>query len=167
LIGLENKMNELNNKQRSAMQSIDRKSFILGMITAFAECVANECKKAAFSPPFYPADHQTLLRETKRIAKENGVWVWYEKNSDIPREKRVCWFVIYKFPEVLDEYRALRAQGYNPVWHLDKFSGFLSYGCVWGIGAAGVIPKIRKTRKTSATYARVLLKPGEWPIEKP
>ena len=36
--------------------SIDRKSFILGMVTAFAECIANESKKAALSPPFYPED---------------------------------------------------------------------------------------------------------------
>ena len=44
-------------------QSIDRKSFILGMVTAFAECVANECKKGALSPPFYPQDYETVLQE--------------------------------------------------------------------------------------------------------
>ena len=158
-------MNDGSEKQTGAAQFIDRKSFILGMITAFAECVANESKKAAFSPPFYPADYRDLLPETKRIAEDNGIFIWYEKNSEIPREKRVNWFVIYKFPEVLNEYRTLREQGYNPAWHLDKFARFLSYGFVWGIGADTVIPKIRETRKTKATYARVLLKPGAWPIE--
>jgi hypothetical protein len=151
--------------QTGRTPSIDRKFFILGMITAFAECVANECKKAAFSPPFYPKDHQTLLFETKQIAKDNGVFIWYEKNSDIPRKERLNWFVIYKFPEVLDEYRTLREQGYNPAWHLDAFTNFLSYGIVWGVGADTVTPRIRETRETSATYARVLLKPGDWPIE--
>ena len=90
-------MNDLGYRTAS-MQSIDRKSFILGMITAFAECVANECKKAAFSPPFYPQDYKTLLPETRRIAKDNGVFLWYEKNPDISRKTRLNWFVIYKFP---------------------------------------------------------------------
>jgi hypothetical protein len=46
-------MNEHQNEVMN-LTEIDRKSFILGMVTAFAECVANECKKAALSPPFYP-----------------------------------------------------------------------------------------------------------------
>jgi hypothetical protein len=158
-------MNDLD-QQTGSTQSIDRKSFILGMITAFAECVSNECKKAAFSPPFYPEDYKPLLPETKRIAKDNGVLIWYEKNLDIPRKTRLNWFVIYKFPEVLNEYQALREKGYNPAWHLDKFTAFLSYGVVWGVGADSVTPKIKETRETSETYARVLLKPGAWPIEK-
>ena len=145
--------------------AIDRKSFILGMITAFAECVANECKKAAFSPPFYPQDYTTLLPETRRIAEDNSVFMWYEKNLDIPRKTRLNWFVIYKFPEVFHEYRALRDQGYNPAWHLDKFNHFLSYGIVWGVGADSVIPQIKEPRETHATYARILLEPGAWPIE--
>jgi len=47
----------------SADKSIDRKSYILGMITAFAECVTNECKKIALSPPFYPEDYDTVVAE--------------------------------------------------------------------------------------------------------
>lgn len=144
---------------------IDRKSFILGMITAFAECVANECKKAAFSPPFYPKDYRTLLLEALRIARDNGTFIWYEKNPDIPRQNRLTWFVIYKFPEVLDEYLALREKGYNPAWHLEKFTNLLSYGLVWAAGADSVIPQIRATRETRATYARILLRPGAWPIK--
>ena len=152
-------------QQTGNTQFIDRKSFILGMITAFAECVANECKRAAFSPPFYPADYKSLLPETRKIAKDNSVFIWYEKNLDIPPKTRLNWFVIYKFPEVLNEYRALREKAYNPAWHLDKFTNFLSYGVVWGVGADKVIAQLRETRKTSATYARILLKPGAWPIE--
>jgi hypothetical protein len=47
-------MNKLNTTE--SMDSIGRKPFILGMITAFAEWVTRESKKPALSPPFYPAD---------------------------------------------------------------------------------------------------------------
>jgi hypothetical protein len=35
---------------------------MLGMITAFAECVTSESKKLALSPPFYPTDNDTYAR---------------------------------------------------------------------------------------------------------
>lgn len=145
-------------------QSIDRKSFILGMVTAFAECVANECKKAALSPPFYPEDYETVLQEVESIAKDQGIFLWYEENPDISANVRLNWFVLYKYPEVLEEYQDLRKRGFNPVFNLKEFSDFLSYGTVWGDGAKNVIPKIRKKRSTVDTYAKILLKPGDWPI---
>ena len=46
---------------------IDRKSFMLGMMTAFGECIAGEAKKCAFSPPFYPEDYYDLKVEAERI----------------------------------------------------------------------------------------------------
>ena len=78
----------LSNSMR-ADKSIDRKSFILGMITAFAECVANECKKIALSPPFYPADYHTVVSEAQQIAKDQAISLWYEENGDIPENKRL------------------------------------------------------------------------------
>jgi hypothetical protein len=42
---------------------VDRISFILGMITAFAEYVTNECKKLALSPPFRPQAYSLIYRE--------------------------------------------------------------------------------------------------------
>jgi hypothetical protein len=63
---------------------IDRKSFILGMMTAFAECLAHECKKAAPSPPFYPEDYPRVRSEAERIAREHGLFLWYEENADLP-----------------------------------------------------------------------------------
>lgn len=45
---------------------VDRISFILGMITAFAECVTNECKKLALSPLFRPGDYPLLYQEAKK-----------------------------------------------------------------------------------------------------
>lgn len=145
---------------------IDRKSFILGMITAFAECLAYECKKAAFSPPFLPEDYETVHHEAEKIAKEQGIYLWYEENEDIPAEKRVNWFVMYKYSEVLDEYKRLRKRGYNPAWDLAKFYEFLSYGIVWGKDADKVIPKIREKKAQEDTVSRILFSSGGWPISK-
>jgi len=142
---------------------LDRRSFMLGMITAFAECVAGEAKRCAFSPPFYPDDYHALLPETERIAKEQGVYLWFEENADIPEEVRVHWWVIYKFPEVLEEYKALREKGYNPAWDFDRFRTLLSYGIVWGENAEAVVPRMRKREEIMGTVARVLFKPGDWP----
>ena len=33
---------------------MDKRSFVLGMITAFSECVAGGCKRLALSPPLTP-----------------------------------------------------------------------------------------------------------------
>jgi hypothetical protein len=145
---------------------IDRRSFILGMMTAFAECIANECKKIALSPPFYPEDYDMVLPEAENIAREQSIYLWYDKNLDIPETIRLNWFVLYKFSEVLDEYKLFRNQCYNPVWHLEKFSDLLSYGTAWGLGADKVVPKIREDRYKIETFSRVLLKSGDWPIQE-
>lgn len=158
-------MNGYKNEVMS-FKTIDRRSFILGMITAFAECVATECKRAALSPPFYPEDHESVLPEAETIAKEQGIFLWYEENLDIPENVRLNWFVLYKFPEVFEEYQNLRKQGYNPALNFKEFSGFLSYGTIWGDGAENVIPRLRERRQKMETFARVLLKPGDWPIQK-
>ena len=85
----------------NASSPIDRRSYILGMMTAFAECVTSECKKVALSPPFYPQDHDSVVSEAARIAKDQGIFLWYEENRDIPENKRLNWFVMSKFPGVL------------------------------------------------------------------
>jgi hypothetical protein len=149
----------------NSSKEIDRKSFILGMVTAFAECVANECKKAALSPPFYPEDYEGLLLGVENIAHDQGIFLWYEENLDIPEDVRLNWFVLYKFPEVLEEYQGLRNQGFNPAFNLKEFSNILSYGTAWGDGAESVIPNVREKRLTIDTYATVLLKPGDWPLQ--
>jgi len=147
-------------------ESIDRISFVLGMMTGFAECLAGECKKCAFSPPFYPEDYEMLKTEAEKIAKEQGIYLWLETNPDIKEENRVYWWVMYKFPEVLEKYQALRKQGYNPAWYFDKFRELLSYGIVWGEGAENVIPKMRKKETIMETVSRILFKPGDWPPKK-
>ena len=37
---------------------LDKRSFILGMVTAFSECVAGGCKPLAFSPPLNRTDYE-------------------------------------------------------------------------------------------------------------
>ena len=149
---------------QKAPNPIDRASFILGMITAFAECVTNECKKLALSPPFYPGDRQLVEKEARKIAEEQAVNLWYEENRDIPAAHRLNWFVIYKFPEALEQYRRLRDQGYNPALHFEHFFDLLSYGTAWIEDNPELNPRLRESRATTETFARVLLKPGDWPI---
>ena len=150
--------------EKNAANNIDRKSYILGMMTAFAECVANECKKLALSPPFYPEDTDTVVSEAEKIADDQGILLWFEENLDIPQSRRLNWFVLYKFPDMLEEYRSLRNRGYNPAWHFAKFSDLLSYGTAWGEGAEAVVTGMRQRKNTRDTFARVLLRPGDWPI---
>ena len=137
--------------------SLDRGSFILGMITAFAECLANECKKMAFSPPFYPEDYGPIQVEAEKIAQEQGIHLWYEANPDLPEDNKVHWLVMYKFPEVLNEYKALPDNGHNPFTNLEIFGGILSYGTVWGENNEKVVPQMRETREVKDTVSRIIL----------
>jgi hypothetical protein len=143
---------------------MDRKSFMLGMMTAFGECIAGEAKKCAFSPPFYPEDFPALKTEAERIANELSISIWLEENQEIREENRVLWWVMYKFPEVLDEYRGIRARGFNPAYEFDRFSDLLSYGHAFGENSEHVAARIRKEVDTMETVTRVLFKPGDWPL---
>ena len=42
---------------------MDKRAFILGMITAFSECVAGGCKKLALSPPLSHEDYEMIHEE--------------------------------------------------------------------------------------------------------
>lgn len=143
---------------------IERKSFMLGMMTAFGECIAGEAKKCAFSPPFYPDDHSVLKDEAERIAAELNIHLWLEENAEIDEDHRVMWWVMYKFPDILDEYHALRAKGYNPAFEFDRFSDLLSYGYAFGDNAENVTSKIRRKDDTMGTVTRILFRPGDWPV---
>jgi hypothetical protein len=151
--------------QKKKSDSIERKFFMLGMITAFAECLASEAKRLALSPPFYPKDLESIRAETESIAGEQGIFLYLDENPDLPVPGRLYWYAMYKFPDAFEEYRHLRRRGYNPALHFDKFSALLSYGMVWGDGADKVTPRWREKRATRDTVARLLLNPGDWPIE--
>lgn len=148
----------------SPASAIDRRSFMLGMMTAFGECVAAEAKKCAFSPPFYPHDLPVLEVEAGRIANELGIALWLEENPEIRQENRVMWWVMYKFDEVLAEYRSLRARGLNPAYEFDRFFDLLSYGYAFGENSEQVVARIRKKEETMGTVTRILFQPGDWPL---
>ena len=156
-----------NATQSPAGEKVDRASFILGMITAFAECVTNEAKKLAFSPPFYAEDYADVKEEAEAIASDLSVHMWLERNEDLSLEKPLYWLVIYKFPEVLKTYQELRDQSLNPALHFEHFFELLSYGSVWGEGADSVSHKLRETRPQKDVFARILLDPEDWPISAP
>ena len=148
-------------------EGIDRASFILGMITAFAECISNEAKKLAFSPPFYAEDYDDVKGKAETIANDLSVHVWLERNEDLSLEKPLYWLVIYKFPEVLETYQQLRTRSLNPALHFEHFFELLSYGSVWGEGADSVSPRLREKRPQKDVFARILLDPEDWPIKAP
>lgn len=145
---------------------IDRRSYMLGMITSFGECVAAEAKKCAFSPPFYSADYSELKDEAEKILTEMGLMFWLEENEDIEEGSRLLWWVIYKFPEVLEEYRVIRNAGYNPAYEFASFSSLLSYGFTFGENAEKVTPKMRKNVDSMATVKRILFRDREWPLNE-
>jgi hypothetical protein len=95
---------------------IDQISFKLGVIFAFAEMVTIDMKKMAFSSPFLPQDYDHLARDAKRIAREQGVRIKLEKRimtTDLfPEEftKGKWVFIIYKYPEVLQNYLHLKSK---------------------------------------------------------
>ncbi len=95
---------------------IDQTSYHLGVIFAFAEMVAGDLKKMALSLPFLPKDYKRLVKEAKRIAKEEGVRIRLEKHlltTDLFPEEftRGKWvFIIYKHPEVLKRYLSLKSK---------------------------------------------------------
>ena len=95
---------------------IDQRSFQLGVVFAFAEMVAADLKKMALSLPFLPKDYEPLVKDSKRIASEEGVKLRLEKRllttdlfpEEITRGKWVL--IIYKYPEVLKKYLSLKSK---------------------------------------------------------
>ncbi len=69
-----------------------------------------------------------------------------------------------QIPEILDEYRALREQGFNPAYEFDRFRDLLSYGFAFGENADTVRGRLRENTETMETVTRVLFRPGDWPL---
>ena len=105
----------------------DKRSFILGMITAFCECVAGGCKKLALSPPLTQQDYEYLSEEAYEIIRKHGLVHYHELNEDIVEEKRFEWILIAAKQSTIDEYKALRSKGYSPALSLKPFHELLSY----------------------------------------
>ena len=106
---------------------MDKRSFVLGMITAFSECVAGGCKKLALSPPLMHDDYILFSEEAYTIIRKHGLIPYHEQNLDQPEAGRVEWILIARRETVIDQYLALRARGFSPMVSLEPFSELLSY----------------------------------------
>ena len=106
---------------------LDRRSFILGMVTAFSECVAGGCKRLALSPPLSRDDYRTIAAEAEEIIEKHGLLHYHEENLDRPEAVRFDWILIAGKRETIDRYLSLREQEYSPMDSLAPFSELLSY----------------------------------------
>ena len=105
---------------------MDKVSFILGMITAFSECVAGGCKRLALSPPLTREDFAAAEEEARRIIARHGLISYHEQNLDLPEADRFEWLLIAARQETIDAYLALRRAGLSPARSLAPFSQLLS-----------------------------------------
>ena len=105
----------------------DKRSFILGMITAFSECVAAGCKRLALSPPLTRDDYASVAEEANTIIEKQGLLHYHELNLDQPEEKRFEWILIAGKQETIDQYLNLHERGFSPIDSLAPFSDLLSY----------------------------------------
>ena len=106
---------------------MDKYAFILGMITAFCECVAAGCKDLALSPPLTSADYEAVHTQAEELIEKHGLLCFHEKNEDMPTESRFEWIVMARDHHILAEYQALRRAGYSPAASLQPFVKLLSY----------------------------------------
>ncbi|MBR4443439.1 MAG: hypothetical protein IKS52_09245, partial [Clostridia bacterium] len=103
----------------------DKYSYIMGMVTAFCECVAGGCKRLALSPPLTHEDYVLVEAEARRVIAAHGLVQYHERNEDAPADRRWEWILIARRPETIDEYLRLRAAGNSPVRSLEPFYGLL------------------------------------------
>ena len=106
---------------------LDKKSYILGMITAFSECVAGGCKRLALSPPLTREDYVQTANEANMIIEKHGLLHYHEENLDQPESCRFEWILIAGKQRTIDQYLELREKGYSPMDSLAPFSELLSY----------------------------------------
>lgn len=94
--------------------NLDRLSFQVGMINAFAEMVAAGVKPLAISPPLLPEDYAVIRESSDAIVEGSGIRSFLETSllvTDLqsPEFTRGKWSVLYyKDPEVLEAYQALK-----------------------------------------------------------
>lgn len=105
----------------------DKRSFIMGMITAFSECVAGGCKRLALSPPLQPGEYGQYGAEAGGIIEKHGLVHHHELNADMPEADRWEWILIAARKETIDAYLDLRRKGFSPARSLEPFHALLSY----------------------------------------
>ena len=116
------------NKEEYQMKNeLNKHSFILGMITAFSECVAGGCKRMALSPPLAHDDYVMIVEDANILIEKHGLIHYHEENLDLPENKRFDWILIAGKQAVIDDYLELRKQGISPAKSLEPFYELLSY----------------------------------------
>ncbi len=105
----------------------DKRNFILGMITAFCECVAGGCKPLALSPPLTREEYEEIEEEACDLIGKHGLLHAREENADLPEDRRFWWILIAGKAQTLEKYRALREQGLSPARSLEPFFDLLGY----------------------------------------
>lgn len=110
-----------------------KRYFILGMITAFSECVAGGCKRLALSPPLKPEEYEEIAAEACPLIERHGLLHWHETNPELPEGERWEWLLIAARRETLDDYLELRGRGFSPARSLEPFHGLLSYDAEQGV----------------------------------
>lgn len=106
---------------------MDQRAFILGMITAFSECVAGGCKRLALSPPLTPEIYAEVHQEAEEIIEKHGLLHYFEENKDLPEAEHFYWILIAAEQKTIEEYLQIRKEGYNPAQSLRPFYSVLSY----------------------------------------
>jgi hypothetical protein len=93
---------------------LDRRSYNLGMIYAFAEAVGSGVKRLGLSPALTEEDYEEVIDDTRLIAEEYGVTLHTDRgfletllfNPEYTRDKIVIHLAESK--ETLDEYLRLK-----------------------------------------------------------
>ncbi len=137
------------------MSNIDKPSFIYGMVTAFCECVINESKPLAFSPPFHKDMLLIINDEILKISKEMELNLFLEKNDDLI-ENNIYFYVIYKFDSELLKYQNIRKKGFSPLNNFNEFKNILGYGVSFSQGIENIVPKMQKEPPLLKTTDRIL-----------
>ena len=94
--------------------NLDKKSFQLGMIYAFAEVVGSGVKRLGLSPPLTEEEYENLINDARDIAKEYNVVLHTDRNfletllfnPEYTRNKTVIHLA--ESQETVDEYLQLK-----------------------------------------------------------
>ncbi len=93
---------------------LDRRSYNLGMIYAFAEVVGSGVKRLGLSPPLTETEYENVIEDTRLIAEEYGVTLHTDRgfletllfNPEYTRGRIVIHLADSR--ETLDEYLCLK-----------------------------------------------------------
>ena len=84
-----------------AEMTSEKRAFILGMVTAFSECVAGGCKRLALSPPLMPEEYARIAPEACLLVERHGLIHHHETNPELPEGERWEWRVSELRPPTL------------------------------------------------------------------